>query len=81
MEDKENYENKTLDDFKRYKIPELKSYLRDRGLKVTGTKEELAALAYGAHELRIAVKPSSRRSVEKKDSIYFPAKSRRLSIT
>ena len=40
MEDKENYENKTLDEFKRYKISELKSNLRDRGLKVTGTKKE-----------------------------------------
>lgn len=47
MEEKEN------------RVPELKSFLRDRGLKVTGTKAELAALAYGAHELGVLVKPNA----------------------
>ena len=67
MEDKENYENKSLDKFK---IPELKSYLRDCGLKVTRTKEELAALAYGAHKLRIAVKPKAAEEVSRKKIQY-----------
>jgi hypothetical protein len=34
----------SLDDFKRWKVPELKTFLRNRGLKLSGTKEELTAL-------------------------------------
>ena len=56
MEEKENREIKSLDDFKRFKVSVRKSFLRDRGLKVTGTKEELAALAYGAYELGVPIK-------------------------
>lgn len=59
MTEKEERESINLSHFTRYKVPELKSYLRNRGLKVTGTKGELAALAYGAHELGIPVKPSA----------------------
>lgn len=70
MEEKENRESKNLGDFRRYKVPELKSFLRDRGLKVTGTKEELAALAYGAHELGISVKPSAAEENSRKKIQY-----------
>lgn len=31
-------------------MPQLNKYLRDRGLKTTGTKEDLTALAYGADQ-------------------------------
>ena len=52
------FKSSTLSDFLLWKVPVLKDYLRDRGLKTTGTKNELAALAYGAHELGIAKKPN-----------------------
>ena len=39
----------TLDDIKRWKVPALKDYLRKRGLKTSGRKEELCALVYAAH--------------------------------
>jgi len=38
----------TLDDFWRWKVPQLREFLRARKLKVTGSKPELCALAYGA---------------------------------
>ena len=37
-------EKKTSDDFKRWKVPELKEFLRNRGLKTTGTKDELTII-------------------------------------
>lgn len=39
------------------KVDSLKDYLRERGLKVTGRKEELVALVYGASQLGVAIKP------------------------
>ena len=55
-------ENKlSLDDFKRWKVPELKKYLRDRGLKTTGTKEELTALAYGAEQCSAPLKATAKQ--------------------
>ena len=47
---------RSLDDFKRWKVPELKIFLRNRGLKSTGTKEELTALAFGAEQCEIPLK-------------------------
>ena len=38
-------EKRTLDDFRRWKVPQLREFLRNRGLKTTGTKDELTALA------------------------------------
>ena len=49
----------SLDEFNMWKVPQLKAYLRCRGLKTTGRKEELVALAYGAHCLRVPVNPSA----------------------
>lgn len=58
-----------LDDFMRWKVPLLKDFLRERGLKTTGTKNELAALAYGAKELGIPKKPgvSAQQEIKKKE--------------
>ena len=39
--------------------PELKDFLCDHGLKVSGTKEELTALAYGAHQMKFPVRARS----------------------
>ena len=49
----------SYDDFSRWKVPELKDYLRDRGLKTTGRKVELVALAYGANQMGVDTKRSS----------------------
>ena len=49
----------SYDDFSRWKIPEVKEYLRDRGLKTTGRKVELVALAYGANQMGVDTKMSS----------------------
>ena len=49
----------SYDDFSRWKVPELKEYLRDRGLKTTGRKVELVALAYGANQMGVDTKRSS----------------------
>ena len=49
----------SYDDFSRWKVPELKEYLRERGLKTTGRKVELMALAYGANQMGVDTKRSS----------------------
>ena len=55
-------EKKTLDDFRRWKVPELKEFLRNRGLKTTETRNELkllllyTALAFRAEQLSVPVK-------------------------
>ena len=49
----------SYDDFYRWKVPELKEYLRDRGLKTTGRKVELVALEYGANQMGVDTKRSS----------------------
>ena len=46
-----SYENLSFEDFKLWKVRELRVFLRDRGLKITGAKEELVALAYAACQL------------------------------
>lgn len=50
--------NLSYDDFSRWRVPELKEYLRDRGLKTTGRKVELVALAYGANQMGVDTKKS-----------------------
>ena len=49
----------SYDDFSRWKVPELKEYIRDRGLKTTGRKVELVAFAYGANHMGVDTKRSS----------------------
>ena len=51
-------EKDSLEDFRRWKVLQLEEFLGNRGLKTTGSKGELAALAFGArpggvrHEIR-----------------------------
>eukprot|EP00794_Sanderia_malayensis_P004122 gene4122-4676_t len=61
---------RTLQDFKRWKVPELKGYLRDRGFKISGTKEELTALAYGADQMNVPVKVTADEDRKRKRESY-----------
>ena len=40
-------------DFFRWRVPELKEYLRSRGFKTTDRKVELVLLAYGPNQLGV----------------------------
>ena len=53
-------EKKTLDDLRKWEVPELKEFLRNRGLETTGTKNELTALAIGAEHAAICTCESNR---------------------
>ena len=44
---------RTLADFSRMKVDILKDFLRKRGLKATGRKDELVALAFSAEQLEL----------------------------
>ncbi|XP_070543638.1 uncharacterized protein [Ptychodera flava] len=48
----------TLQKFTFYTVPQLKEYVSDWGLTVSGTKEELVARAFVASELRLPLKKS-----------------------
>ena len=61
-------EKRTLDDFRRWKVPQLKEFLRNRGLNTTGTKNELAALAFGAEQLSAPVKLIAEEEIIQKKS-------------
>ena len=63
-------EKRTLDDFRRWKVPELKEFLRIRGLKTTGTKDELTALAFGAEQLSVPVKLTAEEEIIQKKKQY-----------
>ena len=52
---------RSLDDFKRWKVPELKDVLWNRGLKTSGTKEELTALAFGAEQCSMPLKMTAKQ--------------------
>ena len=41
----------TLSDFQRWKVPELREYLKKRGLKTSAKKDELTALAFAAFKV------------------------------
>lgn len=45
----------SFNDFKRWKVPELRTFLRRRGLKITGSKGKLVALGYRATVLSAPV--------------------------
>ena len=49
----DNIPKRSLDDFKRWKVPELRDFLRNQGLKFIGSKEELVCLAYGAEQCSV----------------------------
>ena len=67
-------EERTLDfrtlDFRRWKVPELKEFLRIRGLKTTGTKDELTALSFGAEQLSVPVKLTAEEEIIQKKKQY-----------
>ena len=63
-------EKRTLDDFRRWKVPELKEFLRIHGLKTTGTKDELTALAFGAEQLSVPVKLTAEEEIIQKKKQY-----------
>ena len=63
-------EKRTLDDFRRWKVPQLKEFLRNRGLKTTGTKDELTALAFGAEQLSVPVKLTAEEEIIQKKKQY-----------
>lgn len=42
----------TLKHVKYWKVPELKAFIRERGLQVTGSKEELVGRAYFSWEFK-----------------------------
>ena len=63
-------EKRTLDDFRRRQVPELKEFLRIHGLKTTGTKDELTALAFGAEQLSVPVKLTAEEEIIQKKKQY-----------
>ena len=44
-------ESCSLDDFKRWKVPELMEFLRKRSLKAASKKDELCSLVYAAYKV------------------------------
>ena len=63
-------EKRTLDEFRRWKVPQLKEFLRSRGLKTSGTKDELSALAFGAEQLCVPVKLTAEEEIIQKKKQY-----------
>lgn len=50
--------NATLEDFMRWRVEELKEYIKDRGLSIASKrKAELASLAYAASEMKMPKVP------------------------
>ena len=49
----ESQDDMSIDDFKRWTVASLRSFIKQRGMKVSGTKEELVARAYVAWELKL----------------------------
>lgn len=63
-------EKRTLDDFRRWKVQQLREFLRNRSMKTTGTKDELTALAFGAEQLSVPVKLTSEEEKIQKKKQY-----------
>ena len=59
-------EERTLDDFRRWKVLELKEFLRNCGLKTTGTTDELTVLVFGAEQLSVPVKQTAEGEIMQK---------------
>ncbi len=49
---------KSMTEIELMKVPQLKSYLRDRGWKQVGTKKELQALVFAAEQVAAPKLPS-----------------------
>lgn len=49
----------TLEDFTHWKVPALREYLSCRGLSAAGNKQEMVALAYSAHFMKIPPKKTT----------------------
>ena len=53
---------RSLQDFQRFKVPQLTSFLKDMGLKsIKKTKDELVALAFAAEEMELPILPSPKQ--------------------
>lgn len=50
----------TLEDVPHWKVPVLRYYLSCRGLSAAGNKQEMVALAYSAHVMKIPPKKTAR---------------------
>ena len=46
----------SFEDFNRWNVDNIREFLRERGLKTSGKKAELVALAYSANQLGIKKK-------------------------
>lgn len=63
---------RNLDDFKRFKVPELNAFLKERGLKSAGrTKDELVALAFAAEDMEVPIKQTAKQDRLDKAADYF----------
>lgn len=60
----------TLDEIKLWGKLQLQRFLRERGLKITGKKEELQALVYGASVLHVPVLPTKEEELAEKAAAY-----------
>ena len=63
-------EKRPLDEFMNWKVEVLKLFLRQRGLKTSGKKVELAALAYGDEQLDVPLKLTSSEESRSKALSY-----------
>lgn len=62
--------DKSFDDFMRWSVPSLKEYLRKVGLKVSGSKADLAARAFAAWEMDLPAIPTKAMCDEEKAADY-----------
>ena len=60
----------SIDTFLTWKVDNLKEFLRKRRLKVSGTKPELAARCFCAHEGGVPVVPTPAEKTEHKAKLY-----------
>ncbi|KAK3082973.1 hypothetical protein FSP39_010413 [Pinctada imbricata] len=60
----------SLDDFSHWKIEALRSFLVCRGLTCTGTKQELIALSFAAHTMKMPVLPTVLEQEKSKKDAY-----------
>lgn len=51
------------EDFRKWKVPQLKEFLRNHYLKTTRTNDELAALAFGAEQLSVPLKLTAEEEI------------------
>ena len=59
MSSEESKESLTYDEVTSWRSDALKLYCRQRGLKVSGSKQELVARVFAASEMEIPVQPTA----------------------